>query len=313
MKSIATLLDQGYTVRQPALNDATAAAGLINECEIADYGEPDLTEEELRAEWAETDLNDVLLVFGANGSLAGLAAVNGNPERFNYDVYAAPNCPDDGLFRTLLGLCDELACRKLAKAPAAGETLAVTYIAHVNERDRGAIEAAGFRAVRYHFRMQIDLDGPPAAVDWPAGYTLRNFVAGQDDGATHRLIEAAFSRPDRSPHSLEDWRDFMMRPDHFRPDLWYLLFDGEELVGCALCFDYSQFGWVRQLAVIETRRRKGLGSALLRHIFGEFYRRGQPRIALGVEATNARAYSLYEKIGMRRVRQYDEFQKTLRC
>jgi ribosomal protein S18 acetylase RimI-like enzyme len=52
---------------------------------------------------------------------------------------------------------------------------------------------------------------------------------------------------------------------------------------------------------------------LLRHVFGEFYRRGRPRIALGVEATNAQAYSLYEKVGMQRVRQYDEYRKALRC
>jgi len=313
LAALSSLTALGYALRQPTLADAAAAAGLINACEIADYGEPDVTAEELRAEWAETRLEDVRLVLATGGNLAGLAAVNGSPERFNFDVYAHPELPDGNLFTALLKLCDELACCRLLQEPAAGETLAVTYIAHVNARDRQALETTDFQAVRYHLRMQIDLAGPPAPVVWSEGFRLRTFVPGQDERSTYELVEAAFSRPGRTPRSLEDWSGFMLRADHFRPDLWYLLFQEDELAGCALCYDYSQYGWVRQLAVAEPHRRQGLGSMLLRHVFGEFYRRGRPRIALGVEATNAHAYSLYEKVGMRRVRQYDEYRKPLCC
>jgi len=78
-----------------------------------------------------------------------------------------------------------------------------------------------------------------------------------------------------------------------------------------LCYDYPQHGWVRQLSVTQPWRRQGLGSALLRHSFGVFYRRGHKQVALGVSSQNPNAYSLYEGVGMRRVRQYDEYEKSL--
>jgi ribosomal protein S18 acetylase RimI-like enzyme len=103
----------------------------------------------------------------------------------------------------------------------------------------------------------------------------------------------------------------MMRPDHFSPELWFLAYHREALVGAALCFDYPQYGWVRQLGIVQTWRRKGLGSALLQNAFQVFYQRGHKQVALGVSSENPDAYSFYEKIGMRRVRQYDEYQKNL--
>jgi ribosomal protein S18 acetylase RimI-like enzyme len=46
-------------------------------------------------------------------------------------------------------------------------------------------------------------------------------------------------------------------------------------------------------------RKRGLGLALLHHAFGVFYSRGQPRIALGVDAQNPTgATRLYERAGM---------------
>ena len=50
---------------------------------------------------------------------------------------------------------------------------------------------------------------------------------------------------------------------------------------------------------------------MLHHVFGVFYRRGQRRVALGVEAANENAYRLYERAGMSRVRQFDEYQKRI--
>jgi hypothetical protein len=78
----------------------------------------------------------------------------------------------------------------------------------------------------------------PAPV-WPEGCTLRPIVAKQDDQMVNDFIQAAFDRPWRVSPSFESWRDYMMRPDHFKSDLWFLLFDGEELIGAALCYDYT--------------------------------------------------------------------------
>jgi mycothiol synthase len=58
-------------------------------------------------------------------------------------------------------------------------------------------------------------------------------------------------------------------------------------------------GWIGAIGVLRPWRQRGLGLALLRHAFGEFYRRGQPRAGLGVDAQNPTgATRLYERAGM---------------
>ncbi len=59
-------------------------------------------------------------------------------------------------------------------------------------------------------------------------------------------------------------------------------------------------------------RKRGLGLALLHHAFGEFYRRGQPKVALGVDAQNPTgATRLYERAGMHVAYEAVAFQKEL--
>jgi ribosomal protein S18 acetylase RimI-like enzyme len=57
----------------------------------------------------------------------------------------------------------------------------------------------------------------------------------------------------------------------------------------------------------------GLGLALLRHSFDEFYRRGKRKGGLGVDAGSLTgATRLYERAGMRVARQYSIYEKELR-
>jgi hypothetical protein len=56
-----------------------------------------------------------------------------------------------------------------------------------------------------------------------------------------------------------------------------------------------------------------VGLALLHHSFGEFYRRGRPTIALGVDAQSLTgATRLYERAGMHAQRRYAMHRKELR-
>jgi ribosomal protein S18 acetylase RimI-like enzyme len=61
--------------------------------------------------------------------------------------------------------------------------------------------------------------------------------------------------------------------------------------------------------VLRPWRRRGLGLALLRHSFQEFFRRGRRKVGLGVDASSLTgATRLYEKAGMRS----DEHHKSAR-
>jgi ribosomal protein S18 acetylase RimI-like enzyme len=175
------------------------------------------------------------------------------------------------------------------------------------------LEAAGYRVNKHYFRMMIEMDERPPMPVWPAGLVLRNVVPGQDDGSLFEFIITAFDWPGREAHvTFEQWQDHMMRPDHFIPELWFLLYDGDALIGAALCYDYVDYGWVRQLAVRKDWRGRGLGAALLRHAFAVFFERGRRQVALGVEANNVNALEFYNHVGMEMMRQYDEYRKMIK-
>jgi len=56
-------------------------------------------------------------------------------------------------------------------------------------------------------------------------------------------------------------------------------------------------GWVDSLAVRPDLRRRGVGTALMRHVERELASRGCPKINLQVLATNAATVAFYEKLG----------------
>ncbi len=70
----------------------------------------------------------------------------------------------------------------------------------------------------------------------------------------------------------------MIGSGQFDPNLWYLLIHDGSIIGAALCYDYDDLGWIRQLGVAPAWRRRGLGTSLLQHSFREFYKRNRARI-----------------------------------
>jgi ribosomal protein S18 acetylase RimI-like enzyme len=70
---------------------------------------------------------------------------------------------------------------------------------------------------------------------------------------------------------------------------------------------------VRSLGVRRPWRKRGIGLALLRHSFNEFYRRGKRKVGLGVDAQNLTgALRLYENAGMHVDQAFDFYEKELR-
>jgi len=92
--------------------------------------------------------------------------------------------------------------------------------------------------------------------------------------------------------------------------------DGE-MAGVCICRPHvpedEAMGSVGPLGVRLSWRNQGLGLALLRYAFSEFYRRSTPRVSLMVDAGSLTgAAKLYERVGMRVVRSTILFEKELR-
>lgn len=79
-----------------------------------------------------------------------------------------------------------------------------------------------------------------------------------------------------------------------------LLFVAElngDVVGTAMGGYDGHRGWIYSVAVGESLRRQGIGSALLRRLEEELIERGCLKVNLQVRSTNAAVIAFYEQLG----------------
>ena len=306
------ILLKDVVYRNPTKNDARQTFELLIRCDMSEYGEPDSDIEDIQNDWEQIDLaQDAWLAFLPEGDLIGYAAVLPYGDDLSYDFYVDPSWTDAALGGILLDHCETRGNSLIQKGVASTEVVARTFISRVNHRDQQEVKQAGFTLGRYYAQMQVNLSVHLPKPEWPAGVTMRAFLPGQDDRRVHELIQTAFHQPGRSPRSFEDWQAFMMAPNLFDEDLWFLAAAGEVIVGVCLCVAYSDIGWVRQLGVEQDWQRKGIGAALLHHAFNVLKGRGYDKAGLTVVSQRPTSYRFYKKVGMEQARQYDEYVKIL--
>ena len=79
--------------------------------------------------------------------------------------------------------------------------------------------------------------------------------------------------------------------------VWVAYAPRREAVGFCACWLVVDELHINNLGVLPGYRRKGVATALLRHVFREGVRRGAVRATLEVRQSNAAARCLYERFG----------------
>ena len=299
---------EGYRRRPLETADAEAVAALINEFERAYLEEPDTVDgAEVSGWWVRFDLpTDSLAFVAPDGSLAACATAHERtPGTLGLDAYVAPAHQDRGIGSALLDWLEQEARHRDCSAARTG----------VLSADRAAqtlITARGYEPVRHFYRMLIELDAPPPEPVWPEGFALSTFRPGDED-AIHAVTEDAFSEHwGHEPRSLEHWATNTFAQAWWDPSLVYLVREGNEVVAGEIAAVRFGLGWVGTIGTRKPWRGRGLGRALLLEAFGEFYRRGELRIGLAVDAANETgATHLYESAGMHVASQSDVYEKHL--
>jgi mycothiol synthase len=159
----------------------------------------------------------------------------------------------------------------------------------------------GYREVRRFWEMTTELgDDPPPEPRLPEGLRIEPFSSEVARGFHAALEEAFADHWEFQPTPFEQWWERQIKkPDH-DPTLWFLVRSDEEVVAATRNDpERSGGGWIGAIGVRRAWRGRGLAKALLLHSFGEFHRRGQRRVGLGVDSENASgATKLYESVGM---------------
>ena len=306
---------QGYRARLPTVDDAPAVAALIAACQLADRGEAETTAEELLSDWQELDLAEEAVVVDApERGLAGYADVlNRSYVAVSVYGYVHPEHRGRGLGRYLVEWGERWARDRMDRAPEGARVVAQHYVDARNASARRLLEALGYTPARTVYRMVLDLDQPPPEPEWPEGTAARAFVPGRDEWTTFEAVEDAFRDVWGRPRNTFERFLRFARSEDFDPALSLLAEGGGELAGACLCKTVAGKGQVAVVAVRRPCRVRGLGLALLRQTFGEYYRRGVRHVWLSVDAESATgAPRLYARAGMRVAESYLLYQKELR-
>ncbi|MGZ8693661.1 MAG: GNAT family N-acetyltransferase [Gaiellaceae bacterium] len=302
---MSSSLPEGFRVRPATVEDAPAINDLVVAVDTAVQGWSDSTEAELLDWWRETDLTGNSWVV-EDGTVAAYAVVVPHGEIADIDGFVHPTKTELGLGSWLLRQGEErVRERALPKV--------LTWCLAPDADARALFEQRGYREVRRFYRMLIELDGVPPSPEWPEGFRVSPFEVDEARAFHAALAETFAEEWNFVPMPFEEWADHRMNVPDFDPTLWFIVRQGDEIAAVLRCdADRAGAGWIGAIGVLRRWRKRGLGFALLQHAFGEFYRRGQPRVALGVDAQNPTgATRLYERAGMHIAYEAAAFEKEL--
>jgi len=294
-------LPSGLTARPARTKDIPAIIELIGACELDADGVAEIDEDDVSFDRHGFDAAlDTVLVFDHDVLVAWAELYRGRAEA---DV--RPSHRGRGVGSTVLAWTEERG-RELGEARV-----------NQTKTDGNAGARDLFLSNRYEpswtsWMIRISLDEAPDPAEVPEGITIRPYREA-DARDAHRVIDAAFTDwPGRDPEPYEVWAAMVPAHGSFRPELSPLAFDGDELVGAVISYDYPDAGegWISQLATAATHRRRGIAQAMLRTAFGWFRERGRKTAGVSTDSRTG-ALGLYEKVGMRVVRQYTRYTKRL--
>jgi mycothiol synthase len=323
-------LPEGFTARGANLNDVESALTLFNRWSRSVIGRDEITvADAIRNEWVSPGFDpseDIRLVFAPNGQMAGYTEVwtTAKPPVHPWMWGRVdPDYEDLGIGTWLLSWAEQRALQALSGLPD-GLRFAPRVGTHREaEKAKKLFEDQGYRYIRSSYHMLIEMDGPVPDAEFPQGVSVRTYNPQTDAQAVYRAQTDSFR--DHFGFVEEPWEEGLKRfrhfweQDGFDPNLLFLATDGSsgEIAGISLCpphsIDDSEQGWVGTLGVCRPWRKRGIGLALLRHSFNEFYRRGKRKVGLGVDAQNLTgALRLYENAGMHVHQAFDQYEKELR-
>lgn len=323
-------LPDGFNIRPGTLDDYKLVFDLLNASSLSLLGSVDLTDPELvRNDWQEPKFDmqkSTRLVFAPDGTLVGALEVwdTGNPPVHPWIwLCVHPDYADKGVDSVLLAWGEARAAQAVERVPDGIRFAPRTGFPAQNVRFKALAESRGYKYDRSFYRMQTVFEGAPQVPPAPEGILIRAYNPQTELEAVVRTMRESFrdhygfvERPFED--ELDDFRHHFLGDPLYDPGLWFVALDGDEMVGISICraedYENPENGFVNELGVRREWRRRGIANALLKTSFAAFYERGKKGAALGVDADNLTgALKIYERAGMRPVRQYDNYEKELRA
>ncbi len=142
--------------------------------------------------------------------------------------------------------------------------------------------------------LRKDLREPLLAVRWPDDVTLAT-LDPQWLPQAHALLEQAYRGGNGRVESLQHWQHALVHDAEYDPQLCFALLHKGQVIAFAQAWTSA---FLKDLVVHPDHQRRGLGGALLSHVFAVFKQRREAWVDLKVMEHNHTALRLYQKHGM---------------
>jgi mycothiol synthase len=323
------MLDGDLIVRPLTLDDVDNAVMLHNRHDVEYYGQPSTTAGILRSEWQEPGFDmstSTRGVFTPAGEMIAFEQIweSTVPVRPHIWGYVHPDYRGRGIGSHLLRWGEERARQAIERVPEDARVVLETSVYTTDEASKQLLAGAlGMEAANYSWwEMLIEMAAEPAPAQWAEGIRVTTMAELDDARAIYTAVRKAF-KDHRGyvegpfEEGFNRWQHSVYSDELFDPTLYFLAVSGDQVVGVSLCRPKSwtdpNTAYVDTLGVVEEFRRRGIGEALLRHSFAEFWRRDIPKVSLHVDGSSLTgATRLYERAGMHILRASDAYIKELR-
>jgi mycothiol synthase len=297
------MLPRGFEARSPRPDDLDEVSALVTLCELADLGEKIITKEDLRAGWAQPNFElarDAIVVMNE-----GRIVARAETFRTRAEVSIHPEVRSRGIGTWLLRWTED-------RGRVKGESKVRQTLLDRATEAGAMLRSNGYETGYSSWVLEIALTEEPSSPELPADVLIREFVQGQDDRQVYRVIEDSFNEwPDREPASFEEWSALVLLRSDFDPGLTKVAVEKGEIVGACVGLDYpDEGGWIQQLAVTASHRRRGIARALLQTAFHTSWERGEQTCGLSTDSRTG-ALGLYQRAGMHVTTTATNFVKNL--
>lgn len=220
--------------------------------------------------------------------------VEGPPEEFApADVAVVPDRRRMGIGSAVLAYVSE-------RARALGKDVLQVEVQRSDASSRSFLERRGFQRVGGEEAVSLKLGEPQPPPVPPAGIRMISRRERPDvvDAMYEVYVECTQDVPGaRGPMTLEGWRALEIDRPSRSPDLAFVAFDRDEVVGYAVADIFGDEGYHGFTAVKRAWRRRGVAIALKRAQIAAATDLGLKRLATGSEERNLPMRTLNAKLG----------------